>query len=143
MKKINGGTAFLIGSFVVSLGLAAFFANRMFPIIGAEQPFVVTYAKALNQKAPLKVDAQTRLIQVNAYGPNIVQYIYKLDQIQGYKLNVDSLQQVMTPRLTNAIADLPEYPEFVKNQVQLEYVYKDRAEVKVLSIVIKPTDYTK
>nr|WP_317630897.1 hypothetical protein [uncultured Flavobacterium sp.] len=137
---IKGSKTFLIISFAIAFGLAFYFANKMYPVFGNNISFVTVLATEKNKTLPLKDEFGNVLEQIIAFEPNQVQLVYKIPNIEGYKVDIDSVKLSLEEKYQNPSKKMIENLQNADQDLKIEYLFKDKNETKLTSF---KKDYTK
>jgi len=98
-------------------------------------------ASELNKTCPIMVDAETRLDNSMALPNNIFQYNYTLVNIDKDSVNIEEARKYLEPTIINVVKTNPEMKVFRDNKTTMNYSYKDKSGIFLLTISITPEKY--
>lgn len=130
---IKGSKPFLIITFLMSFGLAFYFANKAFPIFASETPFVKKVEAEKNKELPLTDTNGAILEQIIGIEPNTIQLVYTLPNVVAYKVNTDSLQGALENQYNSAEKQVENFLKNSNESLKLDYIFKDKNNTKVVS----------
>ncbi len=126
---------------VVAFFLAYYAVQRIFfpPVDFNEQLMAV--AKELNKTCPIRVDEYTQLDNAIALPDNVFQYNYTLLNISQAEVNLDTVRKYIEPSVVNGVRTSPDMKIFRDHKTTVNYNYKDKDGVFVLTIAVTPDRY--
>ncbi len=146
-KKINSKKkiGFIIGSIlgvIVIFGLGyliqKFFAHKEQDSI---KEMMLPIAKGLNQSCPIMLDSETRLDSSSVSTESIFQYHYTLLNMLKVNVNIPELKQYIEPSIINNIKTNEQMKVLRDNSVTFEYIYSDKENNLITSILVTPSQY--
>lgn len=102
---------------------------------------MVEMASQINESCPIMVDSDTRLDNAMALPDNTFQYTYTLVNAEKDSIDIDSLREYLTPQITNWVKTNPDMEKFRELKVKINYLYKDKFGVYLLTVEVTPEDY--
>lgn len=98
-------------------------------------------ASELNRTCPFMVDAETRLDNAIVLPNNVFQYDYTLINTDKESVNIDEARKYLEPTMVNLIKTNPDMKYFRDNKITINYSYKDKNGIFLLTISIRPEQY--
>jgi hypothetical protein len=135
-KKIIG-----IVTSVAGFAIAYFVTQQLFKPTSFDKAMMEA-ASEINKTCPFMVDQETRLDNTVALPDNIFQYNYTLVNYDKSEVNNDTIRKYVEPGIVNNVKTNPSLKSFRDNKVTMQYQYKDKNGVFLLSIVVTPDQYT-
>jgi hypothetical protein len=98
-------------------------------------------AKGLNQSCPIMLDSETRLDSSSVSAESIFQYHYTLVNMLKVNVNIPELKQYIEPSIINNIKTNDQMKVLRDNSVTFEYIYSDKENNLITSILVTPKQY--
>lgn len=98
-------------------------------------------ASELNKTCPFMVDSETRLDNALALPNNVFQYNYTLVNISKESVNIEEARNSLEPSIVNVVKTNPDMKYFRDHKTTINYSYKDKTGVFILTITVKPEQY--
>lgn len=100
-------------------------------------------ATNLNRSAPTALDQHTRFDSVAVTSDNIFQYYYTITNIENPRELMQEQKDEMIENIEKAFANDRSLQIFVKNNVTMEYIYRDISQKVIDTITIDASTYNK
>ena len=126
---------------VVAFSLAYFAVQRIFFPPRSYNEELMAVAKELNKTCPIRVDEYTQLDNTIALSDNVFQYNYTLLNITQAEVNVDTVRKYIEPGIVNGVRTSPDMKIFRDHNTTVNYNYRDKEGVFVLTIAVTPNMY--
>lgn len=107
----------------------------------AYEKVLVEVANQMNMSCPMMIDRETRLDNTIALPHNVFQYNYTLVNMVKDSMNIDNVKQYLEPKIVNFVRTTPEMKTLRDNKTTINYYYRDKAGVYLLTITVKPDQY--
>jgi hypothetical protein len=127
--------------FAISSSLAGFGVRYFTNKNNTFDKQLMRIASELNKTCPIMVDKDTQLDNSIALPDNIFQYNYTLVNHSRNELNIEQLQNTVTPRILNNIKTNEGLKYFRNNKVTMSYSYNDKNGVFLFVLKFKYKDY--
>ncbi|MCK5198362.1 MAG: hypothetical protein KAR21_08430 [Spirochaetales bacterium] len=98
-------------------------------------------ASELNESCPIMVDTDTRLDNSIALPDNVFQYNYTLVNYTKEELDIEKLEENISPNILNNLKTNPSLKIYRDNKVTMAYSYKDKEGIFLFSLEFKHDDY--
>lgn len=102
---------------------------------------LVEAANIINKNCPMMIDSETRLDNAIALPNNIFQYNYTLINMAKESINIEEMRQYLEPNIVNFVKTQPDMKTMRDNKTTVNYSYKDKEGVFLLTISVKPDQY--
>lgn len=102
---------------------------------------LVEAANIINKNCPMMIDSETRLDNAIALPNNIFQYNYTLINMVKESINIEEMRQYLEPNIVNFVKTQPDMKTMRDNKTTVNYSYKDKEGVFLLTISVKPDQY--
>ncbi len=102
---------------------------------------LVEAANLINKNCPMMIDSETRLDNAIAIPNNIFQYNYTLINMVKESINIDEMRQYLEPNIINFVKTQPDMKTMRDNKTTVNYSYKDKEGVFLMTISVKPEQY--
>lgn len=135
-KKIVG---VIVG--IIAFGIFYFIAQQAFFKIPSFDKAMMMMASELNKTCPVMVDADTRLDNTITLPEKKFQYNYTLVRLVKDSINIEGMEEFLTPQILNTIKTSPDLQFFRDHDVILIYNYKDKNSNHVLKLTFTPDQY--
>lgn len=98
-------------------------------------------ATDINKSAPVALDDNTRFDSAEVTDNNLFRYYYTVMNTDNPKQLIDTHAKAMKNDIKTSFATNPDLRIFVKNNVTIEYIYRDENRNTIRTITIHPSDY--
>ncbi|MBS7254355.1 hypothetical protein [Flavobacterium branchiicola] len=98
-------------------------------------------ASELNKTCPIMVDKDTRLDNSVALPGDIFQYNYTLVNLDKKDVQIEKLKEFLVPTVKNFVKTSSDMKFARDNNVTVNYHYKDKNGVELLTVSVLPEDY--
>lgn len=124
------------------IGICVYFlVNQfLFPTRTYDEQLMKT-ASDLNKSCPIMVDKETRFDNAIALPDKTFQYYYTLINYTIDELDIEGLNTFLKKSLINTLKSNPDMENFRKNNVNVNYLYKDKNGIFITKISILPNEY--
>ncbi|MGE0090387.1 MAG: hypothetical protein AB7S50_13030 [Bacteroidales bacterium] len=102
---------------------------------------LVEVANTINKNCPMMIDSETRLDNAVALPNNVFQYNYTLINMVKESTNIDEMRQYLEPNIINFVKTQPDMKTMRDNKTTVNYSYKDKKGVFLLTISVTPNQY--
>jgi len=126
---------------VVAFVIAYFAGQQLFNKTPSFDKVLMQTASEINKTCPISIDQYTRLDNTVALPGNIFQYNYTMVTLDKSEVNADTLKAKLEPGIVNNIKTNPDLKIFRDNKTTMNYSYKDKNGVFVLTISVTPDKY--
>ena len=134
-KQIGTAIGFAIGILGVVIIQQLFFKPSSFDKV------MMNAASELNKTCPIMVDQETRLDNAVALPGNILQYNYTLVHMVKDSINLQDMQNYLTPVIINNVKTNPDLKIYRDHKTTMAYYYKDKNGAFVFKITVTPEQY--
>jgi hypothetical protein len=135
----NLAVAILVGVFGLILGKyiwGVFTSNQ-----NSFDKMLVETANQINQNTPMIVDSETRLDSTLALPGKRFTYYFTLYNYTIDEIDAEDFEKSMRPNMLNNLKTSPDMNVFRNNNVDLQYIYRDKNGMEIVNIEINHKDY--
>jgi hypothetical protein len=135
----NLAVAILVGVFGLILGKyiwGVFTSNQ-----NSFDKMLVETANQINQNTPMIVDSETRLDSTLALPGKRFAYYFTLYNYTIDEIDAEDFEKSMRPNMLNNLKTSPDMNVFRNNNVDLQYIYRDKNGMEIVNIEINHKDY--
>lgn len=95
---------------------------------------MVKVANEINKNCPITVDKETRLDNVEALPENVFRYNYTLVNLEKSQIDSSGMKEYLESKITSDVQTNPDLKQFREHKTTMEYSYKDKNGIPVMTI---------
>jgi hypothetical protein len=102
---------------------------------------LIQAANQINQNLPMMLDSDTRLDSTMAFPGKIFSYYNTIINYTVDQIDIEAFENLVRPKLINNVKTNSDMDDLRKNEVTLNYVYRDKDGIEITQIKITSNDY--
>jgi hypothetical protein len=102
---------------------------------------LIQFANQINQNLPIMLDSDTRLDSTMVFPGKNFSYYYTLINYTVDEIDIEAFENLMRPIIINNVKTNSDMDDIRKNEVTLNYNYRDKDGVEITQIKITSNDY--